>query len=151
MDQEVYQVLRAHLADFIKPKIEDEFNRYGNIDTIRIFWHKLLKERKEKVLDCICRSVYEEEQSCLMPGKTAPVQDSPTPICRSSKPKMAVEILNDTVDEDNGSLKQVYDDRTGKNCRIYYQLLFDNWKEMSVVYGDDLHFDVVLLQATYIG
>lgn len=138
MDQEVYRVLRAHLADFIKPKIEDEFIRYGYIDKVQIFWHKLLKERKEKVLDCICRSVYEEEQSCLMPGKTAPVQDSPTPICRSSKPKMAVKILNDTVDEENGFLKQVYDDRTGKKCRIYYQLSFDDWKEMAAVYGDDL-------------
>lgn len=29
---------------------------------------------------------------------------------------MAVKILNDTVDEENGFLKQVYDDRTGKNA-----------------------------------
>lgn len=61
--------------------------------------------------------------------------------CGKYKPKKVDEVLNRNVSESltrKGVFSEAIDDLTGTKCTIFYQIRFEDWKEMEAVYGEDL-------------
>ena len=140
MDREVYRVLRKHLAEDIDRKIQSEYRAYQN-ENMRSLWRRLLKDRKDRVLDWICRSVYGKEHPWVLGMEDATAKKILDHIDGEYKPKKVDEVLNRSVSESvtrKGALSDVMDDMTATKCSIFYQIRFDDWNEMAAVYGEDL-------------
>lgn len=140
MDREVYRVIRKHLAEDIDRKIQSEYRSHPN-ESIKVFWQRLLRSRKERVLDWICKAEYAKKHLWIPGIDNAAEKNILEHIEGKYKPKKVDEVLNRNVSESltrKGVFSEAIDDLTGTKCTIFYQIRFEDWKEMEAVYGEDL-------------
>ena len=133
-------MIRKHLAEDIDRKIQSEYRSHQN-ESIKVFWQRLLRSRKERVLDWICKAEYAKKHLWIPGIDNAAEKNILEHIAGKYKPKKVDEVLNRNVSESltrKGVFSEAIDDLTGTKCTIFYQIRFEDWKEMEAVYGEDL-------------
>lgn len=144
MDREVYRKIRIQLAEYIKRKMEEEYDRFGGGREAVRHWIHCVQSKKKTLLDAFCLFQYYSDHPDKKPerkprqNKTfsdiymVEPSDSVYRITKREKEQPSGYSVNQVKLRKDGSsyLEEPLDDRTGKSCSIFFKISFHNWIEM---------------------